>query len=304
MSALGKIVRRNCLLYFKDKSAVFFSLMSMGIVLLLMVVFLGDMNVDSIVGTLQKYAGERDTAVDKENAGNYVLLWTVAGIVIVNAVMVTMTMIGYMVIDKMQGKIVSFYVAPVNRYTITLGYILASVIVGIIICIITVVAAAIYMAAGGFYFLTVEMALKILGVIVLIVFSSSSLMFLLAVFVNSESAWSGIGTVIGTLVGFLGGMYLPIGALPDTVGSIMKALPIIHECALLRTIMMGDIIDKTFSGAGSEIVAEYSSEMGITLDFMGKGETAIFQVLFILGYGIIALVVATVIVSKKGVRDR
>ena len=46
MTALSTLTRRHILLYVRDRSAVFFSMLSVLIVLLLMLVFLGDMNKD------------------------------------------------------------------------------------------------------------------------------------------------------------------------------------------------------------------------------------------------------------------
>ena len=48
MNKLVQLTKRNCMVYVKDKSAVFFSLLSMLVVLLLMYFFLGDMNIDYI----------------------------------------------------------------------------------------------------------------------------------------------------------------------------------------------------------------------------------------------------------------
>ena len=48
------LLRRNVLLYFRDGTAVFFSLLSMLIVLALMVVFLGNMNSENVVYALEQ----------------------------------------------------------------------------------------------------------------------------------------------------------------------------------------------------------------------------------------------------------
>ena len=63
------LTERNCLVFLRDRSAVFFSLLSMLIVLMLMGVFLANMNVESVTGLLEQYGGIRDAALDKENAG-------------------------------------------------------------------------------------------------------------------------------------------------------------------------------------------------------------------------------------------
>ena len=75
---------------------------------------------------------------------------------------------------------------------------------------------------------------------------------------------------MGTLVGFLGGIYIPIGALSDVVGNIMKCTPIIYGTAMFRSVMTKEIMDTTFSDISSEVVTEYRDAMGIDLKVFGR----------------------------------
>ena len=85
MEQFKAITVRNLRLYFRDKGSIFFSLLSMIIVIGLMVFFLGDMNIDSITELLGEFPG-RDAAADADNARRLVLAWTCAGILSINAV--------------------------------------------------------------------------------------------------------------------------------------------------------------------------------------------------------------------------
>ena len=67
---------RNFLIFIRDKGAVFFSILSMLIVLALMVLFLGDMNSEDIVEALQQAGAERDLEKDRANADYLVQMWT------------------------------------------------------------------------------------------------------------------------------------------------------------------------------------------------------------------------------------
>ena len=97
MREIFYLTKRNCLVYLRDKSAVFFSLLSMLIVLGLMVVFLGKMNSENVLSVIEEYGGRKITAQDRENAAYLIQMWTLAGIISVNAVTVTMTVLGNMV---------------------------------------------------------------------------------------------------------------------------------------------------------------------------------------------------------------
>ena len=109
------LTKRNCLVFLRDRSAVFFSLLSMLIVLMLMGIFLARMNVDSVTDLLNTYGGVRDAALDKEHATQLVQYWTLAGILVVNSLTVTLTVIGTMISDQNEHRLESFYAAPVKK---------------------------------------------------------------------------------------------------------------------------------------------------------------------------------------------
>lgn len=51
------LTKRNCLVFIRDRGAVFFSLLSMLIVLMLQGLFLGEMNVNEVTDLLLQYGG-------------------------------------------------------------------------------------------------------------------------------------------------------------------------------------------------------------------------------------------------------
>ena len=86
---LISFIKRNILLYFRDRISVFFSLLSTLIVLTLMIAFLGQGNIDStiqVLGTGLKY--------EAVHASSLIIIWTIAGILVVNAVSISMTLVG------------------------------------------------------------------------------------------------------------------------------------------------------------------------------------------------------------------
>ena len=139
------LTRRNCLVFLRDRAAVFFSLLATLIVLMLMGVFLGNMNEESVVNLLKEYGGVRDAALDQAHARGLVQYWTLAGILVVNAVTVTMSVIGNRVTDISEGKLASLYSAPVNRSMIALSYVVSAVLIGIFMCVLTL---AIFRCSG------------------------------------------------------------------------------------------------------------------------------------------------------------
>lgn len=292
MNQYIQLTKRDCLLYIRDRGAIFFSLLSMLITLMLMGIFLGNMNVESVTNLLSEYGGVRDLEADRENAKHLVEYWTLAGILVINAVTVTMTLMSNMVTDRAERKLDSLYCTPVRKGVIALSYVTSSVILGMLLCIVPFLLALIYITAGGGDMLPFETVLKLLGCMFLNVAVFSVIMYLFASLIKSRSAWSGVGTIIGTLVGFAGAVYLPMESLPDKVGTVLKCLPILHGTSLMRKLCCEDILAKTFSGLPGELIDGYSEAMGITIAMGDSYATNEFQVAFLLICGIIALGIA------------
>lgn len=304
MRNAGILIKRNILLYIRDRATVFFSLLTMMIVLLLMLVFLGDMNTEEVLWLLKQYGGTRDTLVDKANAEELITKWTLAGILVTNAVTVSLTMIGFLVRDEEEGKSLCFFCAPVKRMEITLGYIGASIVVSCIMCTVTLVLAELYLAAAGKAVFSLAENVALMGVIFLNSLVYGCIMFLLSLMVHSNGAWSGLGTVIGTIVGFLGGIYVPVGALLESVVNVLKFQPVLYSTALARNICTKEVTQRTFKDVPAKVLEEYWYMMGITIKIGEKEIGTGMQVLFLLITAIIAVGISVMILQRRSLRDR
>lgn len=299
MREIFYLTKRNSLVFLRERSAVFFSLLSMLIVLALMVIFLGRMNSTSLVNMLSQLGGQRDKGADEQNAEYLIQLWTLAGILVVNAVTVTLTVVGAMVQDETEKRIMAFYVTPVNRLKLSLGYILASWLVGMGMCLVTLAAGEGFFALRGYGLLDGGSLLKLCGMIALNTFVFSAIAYLLALFVHSGSAWSGLLTVIGTLVGFAGGIYLPMDALSESVQSVLKCLPVLHGASMMRKVCTEAAVARTFAGLPEAAGTIFQEAMGITLQAGEHEITVGEQVAFLLFYAIIAIGAAAVLNRKR-----
>ncbi|MED9903639.1 MAG: ABC transporter permease [Lachnospiraceae bacterium] len=294
---------RNLKNYFKDKGAVFFSLLSMIIVICLMTFFLGDMNIESIKNLLLQFPG-RDAVADEKNAELLVFVWTCAGIISINAVTVTMAVYSVMIKDRASGRINAIYTSPMSRTAIAGGYIASSFIASVCVCVLTLFAIELIGVQKGMTFFPAVIHIRLFGMIAMNSFTYAAFMYLMVLLAKTEGAWSGMGTVIGTLVGFLGGIYIPVGALSETVGSIIKCTPVIYGTAMFRTVMTEDILAKTFQGLPDEVIAEYCDVMGISLKLFGKEIGTPEEWLILLLCGIIFLITGVAFLKYSRKTDR
>lgn len=298
------LTRRNCLVFLRDRGTVFFALLSMMIVLMLQGLFLGDMNIEGVTDLLLQYGGSRDIVMDRENAAHLIKYWTLAGILVVNAVTVTLTVIGTMVSDAAENRLESFYSAPVSKNIIALSYVTAAVIIGTLFCMVTLAAALVYIKATGGRLLDMASIARITGYILLNVFLFAVIMYLAALFIKSTGAWSGIATVVGTLVGFIGAIYLPMGSLPENVAGVLKGFPVLHGASLMRKVCCEQALLDTFAGMPEELIAKYKEHMGITVA-MGEGVvSSVHQILFLTAFGMAALLIIAAVARKRNISDR
>ena len=126
----------------------------------------------------------------------------------------------------------------------------------------------------------------------------STLMYLLALFVKSSSAWGGLATIVGTFVGFLGAIYVPVGSLPESVGSVLKCLPVLHAASVMRNFMCADALDAALNGVPEEVTSVYRQVMGIDIVWKESVLSIGQQFLFLAVCGMIVLL-AIAVKGKK-----
>ena len=304
MKEILYLTKRNSFIYMRDKKAVFFSVLSMLIVLGLMVIFLGSMNSQDLLLLLERYGGERNEAQDRINVEHLIQLWILSGILIVNSVTVTLTVIGTMVQDEEQSRLASFYVAPVKRGKLVLGYVLAAWFTGAGLSILTLIAGELYMVFSGKGLLPVSALIAMCGMIFLNTFVYASIGYLLAMFIHSYSAWGGMLTIVGTLVGFAGGIYLPLSSFSERIQTVLKCLPVLQGVSMMRKVCLEKVTETTFEGMPSQAVEIFQERMGVTLT-AGERLISLGEQFSILAfYGIIAIMIAVFLNKRRKLKDR
>lgn len=111
-------------------------------------------------------------------------------------------------------------------------------------------------------------------------------------------------TIVGTLVGFVGAIYLPMSMLPEGVSKVLKCLPVLHGAAMMRMVCTKDAIDQTFAGLPEIAGDTFREQMGVSV-FMGETEIGLLdQILFLFICAIIAIIASAWITKRRKLRDR
>ena len=170
---------------------------------------------------------------------------------------------------------------------------------GVIVCLITLfIGEAFCIFIGGSLMPLGQLLISLLYIIIN-VFTFTCLMFFIATVVHKPNAFAGLSTVIGSLVGFLAGIYLPMGALPNTVQTVLKCLPMIHGASLLRDCLTKEIMDKTFVNCPEELINGYKEAMGISIYFNDVPVSNLFKIIFLLLVGIIFIGISAAMHKKR-----
>ncbi len=99
------------------------------------------------------------------------------------------------------------------------------------------VLSEIYLVSSGGEMLSFFAILQTLGIMALTVLASSALVFFCVSFLRSQNAFTTLSTILGTLVGFVTGVYIPIGTLPEAMQWVVKLFPISHSAVLYRQVL-------------------------------------------------------------------
>ncbi len=282
---MSYLIKSNLLVFFKNKLVVFYSLLSVIIIIGLYILFLGD----TITSNIK----------DLPNMRFVLDSWIMAGVIAVTTVTTLLTSLGTMIEDKETKIYKDFVASPIKRSHLVLGYISSSFVISTILTLLTFIFAEIYIVMYGGELLTPNAFVKVLLIILLNEVFSCFMCFLIVSSFKNVSAFSTALTIIGTLIGFLTGIYVPIGSLPSPVQTIIKIFPPSHVALLLRKVMMEQAMDVTFAGVPMEYVEGFETALGVSFKIGDKMISPVLSVAYLLFLSAIFLILSIKINSRK-----
>ncbi len=277
MRTLAQLVKRNTLLYLRDRASVFFSFLSVIIIIAMYILFLGKMQGNDLSDALGTIPGINWLTSS----------WIMAGILTVSTVTVPLASLGTLIRDRESGKIADFYTSPISRRILALSYMLSSWVISFIMVGLNLIIGQIYVLSNGGEFFPLLTLFKIIGLYTLSIISFSSLFFYISLFMKSLNAFSLLSTLVGTFVGFLGGIYIPVGVLSENIQRVMNLLPTAHSVTLIRKIYMEGAVNKVFENAPEQAYTSYAQMYGLSIKI---GDMELSNSLMLLSLAVFAIV--------------
>ena len=276
------LLKRDFLLYFRNRSGVFFSLLGALISFLLYIIFLQKNLMDAW-----------SQLPDNKSLLNN---WLMGGTLAVTGITTSFTALTQMVQDRENQVDQDLFLTDLGSWGLQLSYLISSLI-------ISFVMQAFMLIVMSLYFQEIPAMSKLFEISLIMLLSSllSTLVnVLLIYYFQSVDSLGKLATIVGTASGFLVGTYVPMGILPNFAQVLMKCTPATYLASLYRQVLMKEQLETTFMG-NSSLLEEFQEKLGIRLNWQNlltKEETYLIVVSICLLTFLLWLVVVK-ISSKK-----
>ena len=288
MSAMLSLVSRHNKVFLRNKMLVFFSLLSVIIVITLYAIFLQKTQIDAI----EQVVPVTDAIQTMVNE------WMVAGLLSITAFTTTLAVFGIYVRDFEMKTTTDFLATAVSRTKIQLSYVFSSLMIGFGMSLVAFICCEIFLLTIGADILSFGQMMKVIGTLLLSVILSSTINLFLVLFVKTQTTFSTLNTIVGTVIGFLCGVYVPIGSLPSYVQAMIHYFPISHTTVLFRDSLMSDSIVTVFNG-NEALANNYMIHNGVQYEIGGSVLSSGASVLFIVGTILIVGAISLFLFTRK-----
>ena len=251
---MSALIKRNFMLYFRNRSGVVLSLLGALIPFVLYLVFLRN-----------SMKGHWDAS---NHATEMLDFWLMSGVLAVTGLTTTLSAFSRQVEDRERRVTDDLFITDLGQRGLQFSYLVSSLVIGFVMQVIMfVIMLTYFMLVDKISFdwgLLPQLALLMLANSLL----ASLLNALLVRFFKSLDSLGRFATVMGAASGFLVGTYMPIGVLPDLAQTIMKLTPFTYMASLFRQVLMKDALAEVFAGK-TQLRPEFEKLMGIRLDWQG-----------------------------------
>ena len=240
------LIKRNFLLYFRNRSGVILSLFGAIIPFVLYIVFLKN-----------NYKAHSSQLMD---------LWLIGGVLAVTGLTTTLAAFSRQVEDRERKVTDDLFITDLGPWGLQLSYLVSSVIIGFLMQVI--------MFAFMLSYFTLEDKVSFewgsLPYLMFLMLLNSLLATLINALIvqcfKSVDSLGKLATVVGATSGFLVGTYIPIGTLPNMAQNLMKLTPSNYMASLFRQVLMKESLADTFTNS-SQQQADFEKTMGIRIEW-------------------------------------
>ncbi len=231
MIELIYLTKRNIKSFTRDKTAVFFSFLSIIILLGLYLLFLKNMY---IADELREIMSSKEI----DFLSNTLIM---CGVLVINTFTLSLGNLGNVINDFTYGQINGFIVTPVKRYKIIFAYYLSSLLITIIFTIAMWLLAVVVIGLFSSTWYPIYKILVVCLYLIIYTFISTAFMVFITTFIKSVNAFGVLSGILGTVIGFTSGIYMPLEILPDFIQQLSSLIPFTHMTIHLKQFLLKDV---------------------------------------------------------------
>ncbi len=299
MNSLLALVRRNTKLFFKDKGALFPSLITPIILLVLYATFLANVYRDSFEAGMPKGFNVPEKLINGCVGGELF-----SSLLAVCCVTVAFCSNMIMVADKMTGARNDLTMTPVKKSVMAFGYYISTLISTLIVCLIATAASFIYLANIGWYISVSDIFILLIDVVLLSLFGTA-ISSIINFFLSTQGQMSAVGTIVSAGYGFICGAYMPISQFGSGLQKVISFLPGTYGTSLIRNHALRGVFEEMKAqNFPSEVVESIKDSIDCNLYFFGD-KVELGTMYLIVGGAVVVLVMVYILInalkgSKKG----
>ena len=235
------LTRRALKIFWRTKGNLLFASLSVLILLVLHFMIFRNMYTDSWL----QIASALPSEIPRADIAYMVDLQMFAAVIPIGAVSISLVALSLMVADRETGALSDFLVAPIRRNSLMASYLISSFVAGFAILLGFILLFEVYfLITAGQGFGLLQLLLILLSVVGSLIFANVFMLLLISFF-RKQQMLGAAGTIIGTLLGFLSGAYVPVTQFGDAVANLFSALPFLQLTVLCRKAFLYGIGNST-----------------------------------------------------------
>lgn len=292
---MKELVVRHIKVFTRDRTAFLMSFLSVAILIVMYKIFLGQYQIDAIKEAM-------GTATVEQSVVDMVNYWLIAGLVTITSMTSTLGAYGVMISDKEKGKNLDFQLTAVSNGTLQISYIISAVIIGTLTSFAAYLFGVVLFVGGDALISSgINTFALVLGNIFAASFISILMIYPICKVIKVTTAFATLSTIVGTVIGFISGIYISIGSVSHTIQKIMTFFPLTQMNALMKKLLMKDSLQHVFSKAPASVIAAYKQNYGIDLSFNAETILSVQNMIsYLVIFGVILLIFN--IIFTKAVR--
>ena len=296
MKTIISLTKRNMKVFLRDKTGVFFSLLSPLLVLLLFILFLGDLQIDSVKGALERSGVINlfDSNYSKAIAYN----WLIAGVLGVSAITVSFSCLSVIISDREKGIENDYKASPVSNIKIYISYILGVFLSTLLIMVIVSIAGIIFLASTGTLNMKFRDVLILYGSIILGSFNASLFAYALTSFIKTTGAHGAFTGLICAISGFVIGAYMPLSTFPKGIQYICSVIPGSHSAGLARVSLLNNYLEEAGSKS-EELRSSLESGFSVKIDLFSNSIDKTGMFVYLIVTTVVFLILNVVILKVR-----